>query len=174
MGHREKFIIQAQTQLSSFLGSAIVFNGLTQELGITLKPVQEMEFEWYFRDHLFRSMNKGLSRLEISTIPKTLVDTYLKYRNANVDEISILLHSAIENLVQRDVINHGGTFIELKGKITRKQCGKCFYVCYVSENEALSCFRCSNDELRDFPIKKTATVDSNSGDSGLGHSNKPN
>ena len=116
MGHREKFVIQAQTQLSSFPGSAIVFNGLAPELGITLKPVQEMEFEWYFRDHLFRSMNKGLSRLEISTIPKTLVDTYLKYRNANVDEISILLHSAIENLVQRDVINHGGTFIELKGK----------------------------------------------------------
>ena len=133
-----------------------------------------MEFEWYFRDHLFRSMNKGISRLEISTIPKTLVDTYLKYRNANVDEISILLNSAIENLVQRDVINHGGTFIELKGKITRKQCGKCFYVCYVSENEPLSCFRCTNSQLRDFPIKKTATVGSNSGEnSGLGHSNKP-
>ena len=140
-----------------------------------MSPVQEMEFEWYFRDHLFRSMNKGVSRLEIGTIPKTLIDTYLKYRNANVDEISILLHSAIEKLVQRNVITHDGTFIELKGKITRKQCGKCFYVCYVSENEPLSCFRCSNDELRDFPIKKTTTVDSNSGeDSGLEHSNKQN
>jgi hypothetical protein len=120
-------------------------------------------------------MNKGLTRLEINTIPKTLVDTYLRYRNANVDEISILLHSAIENLVQRNVINHGGTFIELKGKITRKQCGKCFYICYVSENEPSSCFRCSNDELPDFPIKKSTTVDSKSGaNSGLGHSNKPN
>lgn len=140
-----------------------------------MSPVQEMEFEWYFRDHLFRSMNKGLNRLEIGTIPKTLVDTYLKYRNTNVDEISILLNSAIENLVQRGVINNDGTFIELKGKITRKQCVKCFYVCYLSEFEPLLCFRCSNAELRDFPIRKTTTVGSKSGeDSGLGHSNKPN
>jgi hypothetical protein len=140
-----------------------------------LSPVQEMEFEWYFRDHLFRSMNKGLNRLEISTIPKTLVDTYLKFRNANVDEIAFLLHSAIENLVQRNVITHDGTFIGLKGKLTRKQCGKCFYVCYVSENEPLSCFRCSNAELRDFPIKKTTISGSKSGeDLGLGHSNKAN
>jgi hypothetical protein len=134
-----------------------------------------MEFEWYFRDHLFRSMNKGLSRLEINTIPKTLVDTYLKYRNANVDEIAFLLHSAIENLVQRNVITQDDTYIELKGKLTRKQCDKCFYVCYVSENESLFCFRCSNAELHDFPIKKTATSGSKSGeDSGLGHSNKAN
>ena len=129
-----------------------------------MSPVQEMEFEWYFRDHLFRSMNKGLCRFEIGTIPKTLVDTYLKYRNANVDEITILLHSAIENLVQRNVVNHGNTFIELKGKLTRKQCGKCFYVCYVSENEPLLCFRCSNAELRDFPIKKTTISGSKSGE----------
>jgi len=134
-----------------------------------------MEFEWYFRDHLFRSMNKGLSRLEINTIPKTLVDTYLRFRNANVDEISILLHSAIENLVQRNVITQDDTNIKLKGKLTRKQCGKCFYVCYVSENEPLSCFRCSNVELRDFPIKKTTKPGSKSEeDLGLGHSNKPN
>jgi hypothetical protein len=120
-------------------------------------------------------MNKGVSRLEIGTIPKTLVDTYLKYRNANVDEITILLHSAVENLVQRNVVNHGNTFIELKGKLTRKQCGKCFYVCYVSENEPLLCFRCSNAELRDFPIKKTTISGSKSGeDSGLVRSNKPN
>jgi hypothetical protein len=141
----------------------------------TLSPVREMEFEWYFRDHLFRSMNKGLTRLEINTIPKTIVNTYLRYRNANVDEISILLHSAVENLALRNVINHVGAFIELKGKITRKQCGKCFYVCYVSENEPLSCFRCFNNELRDFPAKKSTTFDSKSGENaGLGHSKKSN
>jgi hypothetical protein len=141
----------------------------------TLSPVREMEFEWYFRDHLFRSINKGLTRLEINTIPKTIVDTYLRYRNANVDEISILLHSAVENLALRNVINHGGGFIELKGKITRKQCGKCFYVCYVSENEPLSCLRCFNNELRDFPAKKSTTFASKSGENaGPGHSKKPN
>lgn len=127
---------------------------------MTLNQVQEREFEWYFRDYLFRSMNKGVTRLEIEAIPKTLVDTYLRYRDAKVDEISVLLQITIQNLVKKNVINHDCEFIDLKGRITRKQCAKCFYVCYVSENELSSCFRCSNDELRDFPIRKSTTVGS--------------
>ena len=125
---------------------------------VTLNQIQEREFEWYFRDHLFRSMNKGLTRLEIEAIPKTLVDTYLRYREAKVDEISILLNTAIQNLVKKNVINHDGEFIDLKGRFTRKQCSKCFYVCYMSEHEPSSCFRCSNNELRDFPIRKSTTT----------------
>jgi hypothetical protein len=103
-------------------------------------------------------MNKGVTRLEIEAIPKTLVDTYLRYRDAKVEEISVLLHTAIQNLIKKNVIIHDGKFIDLKGRITRKQCGKCFYICYVSENEPSSCFRCSSGELRDFPIRKSTTA----------------
>jgi hypothetical protein len=127
---------------------------------IILDEVKEREFEWYFRDHLFRSMNKGLTRIKVEPVPKMIVDTYLRYRNDKLDEISVLLHTAIQNLVRKNVINYDSEFIELKGRITRKQCGKCFYVCYMSENEPLSCFRCFSEDLRDFPIRKSTTVGS--------------
>ena len=83
-----------------------------------------------------------------------MIDTYLRYRNANLDQILILLNSAIENLVSRNVLKHNKDFVELTGKISRMQCAKCLYICYVSENETEACFRCPSSELHTFPKKK--------------------
>ena len=83
-----------------------------------------------------------------------MIDTYLRYRNANLDQILVLLNSAIENLVSRNVLKHNKDFVELTGKISRMQCAQCLYICYVSENEPEACFRCPSSELHTFPKKK--------------------
>ena len=83
-----------------------------------------------------------------------MIDTYLRYRNANLDQILGLLNSAIENLVSRNVLKHNKDFVELTGKISRMQCAQCLYICYVSENETEACFRCPSSELHTFPKKK--------------------
>ena len=83
-----------------------------------------------------------------------MIDTYLRYRNANLDQISVLLNSTIENLVSRNVLKHNKDFVELTGKISRMQCAQCLYICYVSENETEACFRCPSSELHTFPKKK--------------------
>ena len=83
-----------------------------------------------------------------------MIDKYLRYRNANLDQILGLLNSAIENLVSRNVLKHNKDFVELTGKISRMQCAQCLYICYVSENETEACFRCPSSELHTFPKKK--------------------
>lgn len=83
-----------------------------------------------------------------------MIYTYLRYRNANLDQILVLLNSAIENLVSRNVLKHNKDFVELTGKISRMQCAQCLYICYVSENETEACFRCPSSELHTFPKKK--------------------
>jgi hypothetical protein len=110
-------------------------------------------------------MNKGIDRFEVNIIPRTMLDTYLRYRNANIDEISIVLHLVVENLVTRNVLKGTGDFVELAGNIFRKRCGKCFYVCYVSENEPLSCFRCFSNNLNDFQNKNSTSTNTKLGKS---------
>ena len=64
-----------------------------------------------------------------------MIDTYLRYRNADLDQILVLLNSAVENLVSRNVVKHNKDSVESTGKISRMQCARCLYICYVSENE---------------------------------------
>ena len=83
-----------------------------------------------------------------------MIDTYLRYRNADLDQILVLLNSAIENFVSRNVVKHNKDSVESTGKIFRMQCAQCHYICYVSENEPEACFRCHDSELHIFPKKK--------------------
>jgi len=119
-----------------------------------LSQTELKEFEWYLRDHLFRNQNKAISTFELNSLPQTMIDTYLRYRNADLDQILVLLNSSVENLVSRNVLKHNKDSVESTGKISRMRCAQCLYICYVSENEPTSCFRCYSSELHTFPKKK--------------------
>jgi hypothetical protein len=121
-----------------------------------LSKTQEREFEWYLRDHLFRSTNKGVLKFEEDSLPGTMIDSYLRYRDSKIDEISMILHPVVDYLVTRKVLKRNQNTLELAGNIVRKRCGKCYYVCYISENEPVVCFRCSGNNLQDFPKKNNS------------------
>jgi hypothetical protein len=112
------------------------------------------ELEWYFRDLLFRNHNKGILQLEIESIPTNMIETYLRYRNESVTHISSILEIVLENLVSSNLIERLDNLISIRDGISRLQCSKCYYICYLGNLEVKSCLRCQSNELVVFPKKR--------------------
>ncbi|HEX7274368.1 MAG TPA: hypothetical protein VF248_02025 [Nitrososphaeraceae archaeon] len=119
-----------------------------------MSRTQTNELEWYFRDFLFRSHNKGILQLEIKSIPFNIIETYLRYRNEESGHISSVLEIVLENLVSSRLVERRDDFIGIKDGISRLQCDKCYYICYLGNLEAKSCLRCQSNELSTFPKKR--------------------
>ena len=83
-----------------------------------------------------------------------MVALYLRYRNADLQQISDTMVPVIESLATRKVIENQGNELKLAGRLTRLQCAKCFYINYLTESESRACLRCQHNELYDFPKKK--------------------
>lgn len=120
-----------------------------------MTDVKIRELDWYLRDHLFRQSNKGRQEFEQRSIPSEMINTYLRYRNDDINEIFQLVDIVVDNLLNRHVIKkiENDTF-ELYGGLNRLQCSKCFYVSYLSESEERACLRCKSGMLNEFPKKK--------------------
>jgi hypothetical protein len=112
------------------------------------------ELEWYLRDHLFRQSNAGKTSFKKELVPRELVSLYLRYRSTGPQELSNTLPSVIDILIARKVLKQENSELKLLGRLRRLQCAKCFYINYLTEIEPLSCLRCQNNELYDFPKKK--------------------
>jgi hypothetical protein len=112
------------------------------------------ELEWYLRDHLFRNFSHGKRKFEIQRLPEEMIKLYLRYRNSDLDKMSIMISHVLKQLTYQSVITQSQGSIELAGSLNRLQCSKCFYICYLSDNEPKKCFRCFTDELHSFPYKK--------------------
>jgi hypothetical protein len=112
------------------------------------------ELDWYLRDHLFRqsSANKGSFKQE--SLPAEMANLYLRYRNADLQQLSQLMVPVIDNLIARNVLGKHGNELKLPGRLARFQCAKCFYINYLAEAEQRACLRCQHGELHDFPKKK--------------------
>ena len=113
------------------------------------------ELEWYLRDHFFRQYKQGRCQFRKETLPTEMIKLYLRYRNSEVLKMSFMINSVLERLSSRSVITQleDGS-IELTSALTRLQCSKCFYICYLSNNEPNKCARCSATELHSFATKK--------------------
>ncbi len=48
-----------------------------------MNEIEINELEWYFRDFLFRNYSKAVLQLKTETIPTKMIETYLRYRNAD-------------------------------------------------------------------------------------------
>ena len=113
------------------------------------------ELEWYLRDHFFREFNYGKNQFKIESLPGEMIKAYLRYRNSDVNKMSVMINSVLKQLQSRLVIMQSDAdSLELVGGLSRLQCSKCFYICYLSDNEPKKCARCSAAELHSFPKKK--------------------
>ena len=118
-----------------------------------MSQINFKEFEWYFRDYLFRSFNRGIKEHEIDSIPNYMIVNYLRYKNSNLDDIITLLNLTLERLVSSYVLHKLNKKIMVEGAVTRFQCSKCYYISYIFEQERKICLRCSSGELKPFPNK---------------------
>jgi len=114
------------------------------------------ELDWYLRDHLFRQSNAGKTSFKRDSLPSEMAALYLKYRGADLQQLSETLTFVIEDLVVRKVLEQNGNLLLLSGKLSRLQCAnaKCFYINYLAKDEPRLCLRCQQSELHDFPKKK--------------------
>lgn len=120
-----------------------------------MSKTETNEVEWYFRDLLFRNHNKGILQLEIESIPTSMVETYLRYRNEEFGHISTILEIVLENLVSSKLIERLDNLVSIMDGISRLQCSKCYYICYLGNLEVKSCLRCQSNELVVFPKKRS-------------------
>jgi hypothetical protein len=112
------------------------------------------EMDWYLRDHLFRQSGAGKSAFRKESLPSEMASLYLRYRNADLNQLSQLLIPVVEGLVARKVLEQSGNELVLPNKLSRLQCAKCFYINYLAAAEPRACLRCSHAELHDFPKRK--------------------
>ena len=112
------------------------------------------ELEWYLRDHLFRNLSHGKRKLEIQNLPEEMIKVYLRYRNSDVDKMSCMISHVLKQLSSKSVIKQAQGSLEVAGSLNRLQCSKCFYICYLSDNEPKKCYRCFTAQLHSFPNKK--------------------
>jgi hypothetical protein len=114
------------------------------------------ELDWYLRDHLFRQSNTGKTAFRRESLPGEMVALYLRYRDADQQQLSDMMTPVVESMVARKVLDQNGNDLKLLGTLTRLQCTKCFYINYLVEAEPRACMKCQHTELRDFPPKKKA------------------
>lgn len=119
-----------------------------------MSDVAIKELEWYLRDHLFRQSNAGKSSFRKESLPSDMATLYLRYRNADLQQLSQLMAPVVEDLVSRKVLEQDGNELKMPGRLSRLQCAKCFYISYLAEAEPRTCLRCQHAELHDFPKKK--------------------
>lgn len=112
------------------------------------------ELEWYLRDHLFRQSNEGKTSFRRELLPNEMASLYLRYRNADLQQLSQIMIPVLESLVARKVLEQNDNELKMPGRLARLQCAKCFYINYLSEAEQRACLRCGHGDLHDFPKKK--------------------
>jgi hypothetical protein len=112
------------------------------------------ELDWYLRDHLFRQSNAGKSSFRRELLPSEMAALYLRYKNADLQQLSQIMVTVLEGLVAKKVLERDGSELLMPGRLARLQCAKCFYINYLTEAEQTACLRCGHGELHDFPRKK--------------------
>lgn len=111
------------------------------------------ELEWYLRDHFFRQSNAGKIVFSRESLPNEMICLYLRYRHADLQQLSHEMAPVIEDLISKNIVNRNGNELKLAGKLTRLQCSKCFYINYLANVEPRTCTRCQHTGLNDFPKK---------------------
>jgi hypothetical protein len=119
-----------------------------------MSDVATRELDWYLRDHLFKQSNAGKTSLSRESLPSDMATLYLRYKNADLNQLSQIMIPVLEGLVAKKVLEQNGNELKMPGRLARLQCAKCFYINYLSEAEPRACLRCQHGELHDFPKKK--------------------
>jgi RNase P subunit RPR2 len=126
--------------------------------------IEIKESEWYLRDFLYKQFKNGKNQFEIINLINQMLNTYLRYRNYEFEKLYSLMENAIQRLKSRNVItvevienedNKIKKNITVSSELKRWQCSRCYYISYLSKKESKACLRCLNEELYEFPRKKS-------------------
>jgi hypothetical protein len=112
------------------------------------------ELDWYLRDHLFRQSNTGKKVFRRDLLPRDMAALYLRYKNADLQQLSQLMDSVVDGLVAKKVLELEDNELKMPERLTRLQCAKCFYINYLALAEQRVCLRCRHAQLHNFPKKK--------------------
>lgn len=138
------------------------------------------ELEWYLRDFFFRINNSKdidkiagldiskklskedsqgfMSKFQIDEVTRYLRNNYLRYKNSDMYELSIIVENVMSNMEDLTVLRkENAKIIKLYSSFERKQCSTCFYINYISKNDNLKCQRCGSEKLTEFPKKTLST-----------------
>jgi hypothetical protein len=101
-----------------------------------MSETEATELEWYLRDHLFREYNQGKRQFKKEGLAEEMINLYLRYRNSDMEKMSVKINSVLEQLISSLVITQLQTgSIEITSGLSRLQCSNCFYISYLSDNE---------------------------------------
>src|SRR5262245_33183045 len=109
-----------------------------------MSDIANRELDWYLRDHLFRQMGAGRKSFITESLPTEMATLYLRYKNADLKQLSLLVQSAVNGLISKKVLEQVGNELRISTKLVRLQCAKCFYINYLGDAEQRSCLRCQH------------------------------
>lgn len=121
-----------------------------------MSDIELFELTWYIRDHLFRRYNQEGREVIADKIPIEMNDMYLRYRDSAVEHLAELTVVVLKRLQEASVlVPYDGLKLRMNAILNRFQCSKCKYVSYLTKLEAMKCFRCGSEEMREFSGKRT-------------------
>jgi hypothetical protein len=82
------------------------------------------ELDWYLRDHLFRQSNAGKTSFRKESLPGEMATIYLRYKNADFQQLSQIMIPVLEGLVAKKVLEQDGSGLKMPGRLARLQCAK--------------------------------------------------
>ena len=108
------------------------------------------EFEWYFRDIIFRYYNEEGAEFDRGMLAD-IMQTHLRYKHVSKTHIEELIEKVIPSL---SIITIKPDKIRIDDILERYQCKDCLYISYIASKEELRCSRCNSTNINKFVFKR--------------------
>jgi predicted Zn-ribbon and HTH transcriptional regulator len=112
--------------------------------------MNDKEFEWYFRDTIFRYYNNEGREFDESELVDN-IKKHFRFKDIEMEYIHELVRRILSNTTIVSKINNK---VIVKDVLERYQCKDCFYTFYIAKSEASQCARCNSYNLRLFTLKR--------------------
>ncbi|GIU71852.1 MAG: hypothetical protein KatS3mg003_2386 [Candidatus Nitrosocaldaceae archaeon] len=119
-----------------------------------MRDIELKEFEWYFRDIIFRYYNEKGTEFEENMLAD-IMQTHLRYRHVDKSYIEELIRHVIPNL---SIIVRADNKIIIDDVLERYQCKDCLYLSYIASREELRCSRCNSTNINKFVFRRRDEV----------------
>ncbi len=115
-----------------------------------MRDIELKEFEWYFRDIIFRYYNEQGAEFDKPMLVD-IMQIHLRYKHTNRSYIEELIKQVIPSL---SIITIKPDKIIINDMLERYQCKDCLYISYIASKEELRCSRCNSTNINKFVFKR--------------------
>lgn len=119
-----------------------------------MRDIELKEFEWYFRDIIYRYYNEKGEEFERDKLAD-IMQTHLRYKHTNKSYIEELINQVIPYL---SIIKIDSDKIVIDDILARYQCKDCLYISYIASKEEMICSRCNSTNINEFVFRKKDEV----------------